>query len=168
MVSMLHWKTSFLGVEEKPIYRVELPKKGGAWTACRFAFDIVNHKILLSELEHCRKRGMPLKLFQNYLMNWTQFIEINKKKLNCTSNKLWSPPRISSWFTTIRYLCQWSKWWCYTFKGSSFCEWHKFIIYQQFFERYVNRKVNYDLRHVVECLRANKILLDSGKKTYSF
>ena len=33
---------------------------------------------------------------------------------------------------------------------------------QQLFERY-NRKVNYDLRHIVKLLRANKILLKSGK-----
>ena len=33
---------------------------------------------------------------------------------------------------------------------------------QQLFER-SNRKVNYDLRHIVKLLRANKILLKSGK-----
>ena len=41
--------------------------------------DTVNHKILLSKLEHYGIRGMPLKLFQNYLMNRTQFGEISKK-----------------------------------------------------------------------------------------
>ena len=51
------------------------------------AFDTVNHKILLSKLEHYGIRGMPLKLFQNYLMNRTQLVEINKK-IRCTSNKL--------------------------------------------------------------------------------
>ena len=29
--------------------------------------------------------------------------------------------------------------------------------------KYKNRKVNYDLRHIVKWLRANKILLNSGK-----
>ena len=43
------------------------------------AFNTLNHKIFLSKLEHCGIRGMPLKLFQNYLMNQTQFVEINKK-----------------------------------------------------------------------------------------
>ena len=42
-------------------------------------FDTVNHKILLSKLEHYGIRGMPVKLFQNYWMNQTQFVEINKK-----------------------------------------------------------------------------------------
>ena len=43
------------------------------------AFDTVNHKIILSKLEHYGIRGIPLELFQNYLMNRTQFVEINKK-----------------------------------------------------------------------------------------
>ena len=30
------------------------------------------------------------------------------------------------------YLHQWSKWCCYTFKGSAFCGWHKYVIYQQY------------------------------------
>ena len=42
-------------------------------------FDTVNHKILLSKLEHYGIRGIALNLFQNYLKNQTQFVEINKK-----------------------------------------------------------------------------------------
>ena len=40
----------------------------------------MDHKILLSKLKHDRIRGMPLELFQNWLMSQTQFVEINKKK----------------------------------------------------------------------------------------
>ena len=43
------------------------------------AFDIVNHKILFFKLEHYRIRGILVKLFQNYLINPNQFVEINKK-----------------------------------------------------------------------------------------
>ena len=42
------------------------------------ASDNVNHKIFISKLEHYRIRGMPFKLSQNYLMNRTQFVEMNK------------------------------------------------------------------------------------------
>ena len=38
-VTGVHWKIRFLeGFHEKPIYRGELPQKGGrgAWTVCRF------------------------------------------------------------------------------------------------------------------------------------
>ena len=45
------------------------------------AFDFMNHKILLSKPEHFGIRGMSLKLFQNYLMNQPQFVEIYKKKV---------------------------------------------------------------------------------------
>ena len=41
------------------------------------AFDTVNHKILISKLEHYGIRGLPLHLFQNYLEKRTQFVEIN-------------------------------------------------------------------------------------------
>ena len=39
------------------------------------AFDKVNHKILLSRLEHYRIRGIALNLFQNYLKNQIQFVD---------------------------------------------------------------------------------------------
>ena len=40
----------------------------------------MDHKILLSKLKQDRIRGMPLELFQNWLMSQTQFVEINKKE----------------------------------------------------------------------------------------
>ena len=44
------------------------------------AFDTVNHKLLLCKLKRYRIRGIPLTLSQSYLMNQTQFVEINKKR----------------------------------------------------------------------------------------
>ena len=46
------------------------------------AFDTVNHKILISKLEHYGIKGLPLHLFQNYMEKQTQFVEINKKSSN--------------------------------------------------------------------------------------
>ena len=46
------------------------------------AFDAVNHKILLSKLEHYEIREMVLKLFQIYLMNRTEFVKMYKKSSN--------------------------------------------------------------------------------------
>ena len=79
----------------------------GKYVCCAFldlqtTFDIVNHKILLFKLEHYRVRRTPFKFFQNYLMNRTQFVEINKE----SSNKLWNSPKISSSSTCIPYLYQ--------------------------------------------------------------
>ena len=69
-------------------------------------FDTVNHKILISKLEHYGIRGLPLHLFQNYLEKRIQFVEINKKKLKCASNKSQSVPRFSTWSTCIPDLYQ--------------------------------------------------------------
>ena len=67
-------------------------------------FHTVNYKILLFKLERYGIRGIALNLFQKYLKNQTQFVEINKKKLNYTTNRLWYPTMISSWSTPVPYL----------------------------------------------------------------
>ena len=54
----------------------------GLFLVFQKTFDSVNHKMLLSKLKHYGIRGILLKLFQNYLMNRTQFVEINKKSSN--------------------------------------------------------------------------------------
>ena len=52
---------------------------GGVFLDFQKDFDTVNHKLLLSKLEHYGIRGIALNLFQKYLKNQTQFVEINKK-----------------------------------------------------------------------------------------
>ena len=41
------------------------------------AFDTVNHKILLSKLEHYGIRGIPYQLFHSYLDNRKQYTKID-------------------------------------------------------------------------------------------
>lgn len=48
------------------------------------AFDTVNHSILLSKLESAGIRGVPLKLFESYLLNRKQFVTSD----NCQSKRL--------------------------------------------------------------------------------
>ena len=54
----------------------------GVFLDFRKAFDTVNHKKLISKLEHYGIRGLPLHLIQNSLEKWTQFVETNEKSSN--------------------------------------------------------------------------------------
>ena len=48
------------------------------------AFDLVNHKILLSKLKYYGVRGIPLKWFENYLSNRVQFTTFNSANSSCS------------------------------------------------------------------------------------
>ena len=46
------------------------------------AFDTVNHKILLSKLHHCGERGIANDWLKLFLVNRTQYININESNSN--------------------------------------------------------------------------------------
>jgi hypothetical protein len=53
---------------------------GGIFIDLTKAFDLVNHSILLAKLNHYGIRGNVNKLFENYLKNRTQYVQIDKCK----------------------------------------------------------------------------------------
>ena len=51
----------------------------GIFIVLRKAFDMVNHEILLNELEHYGIRGNMIKWFQSYLSHCKQYVSVNSK-----------------------------------------------------------------------------------------
>ena len=50
------------------------------------AFDLIDHRILCKKLEFYGIRGPELKLFESYLGNWHQFVEIDTFRSNTIKN----------------------------------------------------------------------------------
>ena len=126
------------------------------------AFDTVNHKIPISKLEHYGIRGLPVHLFQSYLEKWTQFVEINKKKLKCAFNK--SQSAKGSVLGLLLFLI-----YINDLNGIfNFSNIHHFaddtnILYTSNSLKDINRKINHDLKSIAELLKGNKISLSSCK-----
>ena len=72
------------------------------------AFDIVDHSILLKQLEHYRIKGRNLSWFQSYLSTSKQYIEYkqeNKIGNRIVKYNMWSTSRFNSWAIAFHNLC---------------------------------------------------------------
>ena len=146
-ISKYYWENKILGV----------------FLNCQKAFDTVNHKLLISKLEHCGIRGLSLQLFQNYLEKQTQFVEINKKSLNMLQINHSVPQQgsVLGPFLSLIYIND--------LNGVvNFSKIHHFandtsILYTSNSLKDINRKINHNLKSIAEWLKANKISLNSGK-----
>ena len=97
-------------------------------------------------------------------MNRNKFVEINKKKFKCTSIKLWRLPGSALGpLLFLIYINDLDD----AVKNSKVLQFaddtDTNMVYISNSLNNINRKVNFDLRHIVEWLRANKISLNSGK-----
>ena len=108
---------------------------------------------------------MPLELVQNYLMNQIQFVKINKESSDVLpinygvpQGLVLGPLLFLIYIDDLNGGVTHSK--VYHFADDTN------MLYISHSLKDTNRKVNYDLRHIVEWLRANKISLNSGKTEF--
>ena len=59
----------------------------GVFIELQIAFDIVNHDIRLSKLNHCGIRGVAFDWFKSYLIDRTQYAAMNNQKSEIQTTK---------------------------------------------------------------------------------
>ena len=125
------------------------------------AFGTVNHKILISKLEHYGIRGLPLHLFQNCFEKRTQFAEINKKSSNVLSinhgvpqGSVLGPLLFLIYIIDLNCIVNFSK--------IDHLADDRNILYTTNSLKDIDRKINRDLKSIAEWLKANKISLNSA------
>ena len=125
------------------------------------AFDTVDHKILLSKMNHYRIKGIPYEWFKSYLTSRQQFTTV-KKRSELSSIEFDMPQgSILGPLLFLIYIKDLSK-------VIIFSSVHHFaddtnILYVSSSLKAINKKINHYLSNLVQWLRANKISLNFSK-----
>ena len=134
----------------------------GVFINLQKAFDTVDHKILLSEINHYGIKGIPYEWFKSYLTNRQQFTTVNNKQSELSSIEFGIPQgSILGPLLFLIYINDLSK-------AIIFSSVHHFaddtnILYVSSSLKDINKKINHDLSNLVQWLRANKISLNVSK-----
>ena len=125
-------------------------------------FDTVDHQILISKLKHYGIRGFPLNWFKRFLTKRRQFVEISNAQSETLFNErgvpLGSVPGPLLFLIYINDLQNTTN--CsdiYHFADG------KNLLYSSKSLKNINKKINFDLKKIIEWIRANKILLNIGQ-----
>ena len=134
----------------------------GVFLDLKKVFDTVKHDVLLKKIEHYGVRGHALKWFTSNLSERKQYTSVNN--INSHINDLsYGVPQGSVLgpllfliyindlnsavkFSYIRYFAD-----------------DRNILYRHMSLRKINQRINFDLKNIVEWLRANKIALNTNK-----
>ena len=134
----------------------------GVFINLQKAFDTVDHKILLSEINHYGIKGIPYEWFKSYLTNRQQFTTVNNKQSELSSIEFGIPQgSILGPLLFLIYINDLSK-------AIIFSSVHHFaddtnILYVSSNLKDINKKIDNDLSNLVQWLRANKISLNVSK-----
>ena len=133
----------------------------GVFINLQKAFDTVDHKILLSKINHYGIKGIPYEWFKSYLTNRQQFTTVNNKQSELSSIEFGIPQgSILGPLLFLIYINDLSK-------AIIFSSVHHFaddtnILYASSLKD-INKKIIHHLSNLVQWLKANKILLNVSK-----
>ena len=134
----------------------------GVFLDFKKAFDTVNHKILLKKLEHYGVRGHAVKWFSSYLAERKQYTSVNNTNSQIDDITYGVPQgSVLGPLLFLIYINDLNN----AIKFSSIRHFadDTNIIYRHQSLRKINQRINFDLKNLVEWLRANRIALNTNK-----
>ena len=134
----------------------------GVFLDFKKAFDTVNHKILLKKLEHYGVRGHALKWFTSYLTEKRQYTTVNNMDSQIDDISYGAPQgSVLGPLLFLMYINDLNS----AIKFSCICHFadDTNILYRHQSLRKINQRINFDLKNIVEWLRANRIALNTSK-----
>ncbi len=129
------------------------------------AFDTINHKTLLSKLQHYGVRGLALEWFRSYLLNRKQYVTFKDKKsmemtITCgvPQGSVLGPLLFIIYVNDLPNSLVYSKGVLFSDDTTLFCSSPNI--------RQLFNQVNEDLESLDDWFRANKLSLNLGKTNY--